>query len=322
MARLLIVHAADDFQIWHNFQLIKAFRCTCALVAVLFLTTGSVFAADSSIIAPGATLEKLGEGYAFTEGPAVDRDGNVFFSDIPNNRIVKWSAADGKFSDWLKPSGYANGTYFDRSGNLLAASEQKGELWSIAPDKKVTVLATNFGGKLFNGPNDLWIRPDGGVYFTDPLYFQPFRDYDSKKMMDGQHVYFLSPDRKTVTRVTTDLTEPNGIIGTPDGKVLYVGDLGGGKCWAYDIQTDGKLANKRLFYNSSSDGMTIDDEGNIYITGSGVEVIDKTGKQIEHIAVPRETTTNVTFGGKDRDLLFITAGGSAYGLKMRVKGAR
>ena len=149
-------------------------------------------AADSSIIAPGAQLEKLGEGYSATEGPAADRDGNVFFTDHPNDRIVKWNAADGKFSDWLKPAGRSNGTYFDKAGNLLAAAAEKGELWSIAPDKKVTVLATNFGGKLFNGPNDLWIRPDGGLYFTDPFYYEVLlvsrpRDADSrpKRVLHG-----------------------------------------------------------------------------------------------------------------------------------------
>ena len=131
----------------------KTFRLTHALIAALLLAAGSARAADSSIIAPGAKLEKLGGGYEFTEGPAVDREGNVFFTDQPNDRIVKWSAADGKFSDWLKPAGRANGTYFDKDGNLLACADEKNELWSIAPDKKVTVLATNFGGKLLNGPN-------------------------------------------------------------------------------------------------------------------------------------------------------------------------
>jgi len=114
---------------------------------------GSVFAADSSIIAPGAKLEKIGEGYSFTEGPAVDRDGNVFFTDQPNDRIVKWSAADGKFSDWLKPAGRANGTYFDKAGNLIACADEENQLWSISPDKKITRLVLNFGDKLLNGPN-------------------------------------------------------------------------------------------------------------------------------------------------------------------------
>ena len=322
MAKLLVADGADDLQCWPDFHLVKAFRRTCAFVAVLLLTTGSTFAADSSIIAPGAKLEKLGDGYVYTEGPAVDRDGNMFFTDKFNDRIVEWRAADGKFSDWLKPAGHAVGTYFDNAGNLLAAADGKGELLSIAPDKKVTVLVSDFGDKLFNGPNDLWIRPDGGVYFTDPFYYSYYRNYDSRTMMDGEHVYFMASDRKTVRRVTTDLADPNGIIGTPDGKVLYVSALGPGKTYAYDIQPDGELTNKRLFCSLGSDGMTIDADGNVYLTGGGVTVFDKTGKEIERIDVSEAWTANVTFGSKDRDLLFITASGSVYGLKMRVRGVR
>jgi len=299
----------------------KTFRRVHTFVAVLLLAAVSASAADS-IIAPGAKLEKLGEGYSFTEGPAVDRDGNVFFTDQPNDRIVKWNAADGQFSDWLKPAGRANGTYFDKDGNLLACADEKNQLWSIAPDKKVTMLVTNFGDKLLNGPNDLWIRPDGGLYFTDPLYKRNYWKRDPAMQQDGQHVYYLTPDRKTVTRVATDLRQPNGLIGTPDGKTLYVADIGARKSYAYDIQPDGPLANKRLFCELGSDGMTIDNEGNVYLTGRGVTVFDKSGKQIEQIPVPEGWAANVTFGGKDRDLLFITASKSVYGLKMRVKGAR
>ncbi len=318
MTRFLIADAADNFQVWPNLPLMKAFGCTWAILAVLLLSTGFTFATDSSVIAPGAQLKKLGGGYSFTEGPAADSDGNVFFTDDPNNRIVKWNAEDGKFSDWLKPAGRANGTYFDKAGNLITAAAEKGELWSIAPDKKVTVLVTNFGGKVFNGPNDLWVRPDGGIYFTDPDFYS---DHDSNTRVDGQDVYFVTPDHKTVTRVTTDLLKPNGIIGTPDGKVLYVADYVAGKTYAYDINPGGELANKRQFCNIGSDGMTIDSEGNVYLTMVWVTVFDKTGKRIERIEVP-ETPTNVTFGGKDNDMLFITATRSVYGLKMRVKGMR
>src|SRR5262245_61517511 len=166
----------------------------------LGLAVVSAHAADSSLVAPGAKLEKLGGGYSFTEGPAVDREGNVFFTDQPNDRIVKWSAADGKFSDWLKPAGRANGTYFDKDGNLIACADEKNELWSISPDKKVTVLVTNFDGKLLNGPNDLWIRPDGGIYFTDPLYKRNYWKRDPAMQQDGQHVYFMSVNRKEVKR--------------------------------------------------------------------------------------------------------------------------
>ena len=300
----------------------KTFRHAHALIGALLLAAHSTLAANSKLIAPGAKLEKLGEGYSFTEGPAVDRDGNVFFTDQPNDRIVKWSAADGKFSDWLKPAGRANGTYFDKAGNLIACADEKNELWSIAPDKKVTVLVTNFGDKLLNGPNDLWIRPDGGLYFTDPLYKRNYWKRDPARQQDGEHVYYMTPDRKTVSRVTTDLKQPNGIIGTPDGQTLYVADIGARKSYAYDIQTDGALANKRLFCNLGSDGMTIDAEGNVYLTGRGVTMFDKTGQQVEHIDVPEPWTANITFGGKDRDLLFITASKGVYGIKMRVKGAR
>lgn len=279
-------------------------------------------AADSRIIAPGAELQKLAGEYAFTEGPAVDRDGNIYFTDQPNDRIVKWTAADGSVEDWLKPAGRSNGTYFDQAGNLIACADEKNELWSIAPDKKVTVLLKNFGGKLMNGPNDLWIRPDGGIYFTDPLYARDYWKRDKAMQQDGQHVYFLAKGAQVPVRVATDLKQPNGIIGTPDGKTLYVADIGARKTYAYDVQTDGSLAGKRLFCELGSDGMTLDAEGNVYLTGQGVTVFDKSGKQIEQIPVPGGWTANVTFGGKDRKLLFITASKGIYGLKMNVAGAR
>ncbi len=279
-------------------------------------------AADSKIIAPGATLEKLAGGFEFTEGPAADKDGNVFFTDQPNDRIVKWSAADGTVSDWMKPCGRSNGTFFDKDGNLIACADEKNELWSIAPDKKVTVLVKDFGGKPLNGPNDLWIRPDGVIYFTDPLYKRPYWKRDPAVQQEGQHVYFLPADHKNPKPVATDLKQPNGIIGTPDGKTLYIADIGAGKTYAYDIRPDGSLTNKRLFCDLGSDGMTLDNEGNVYLTGRGVTIFDKTGKQIEHIDVPEPWTANITFGGKDRHLLFITASKSVYGLKMRVAGAR
>jgi gluconolactonase len=321
MTKLPVADAAD-FQFWPRFNLLRAVCGFCTTIAVLPFTAGSIFAADSPVIAPGAKLEILGEGYPYADGPAADRDGNVFFCEQLKNRIVKWNASDGKLSDWLTPAGLADGTYFDRDGNLLAAAVEKGELWSIAPDKTVTVLATNFGGKQFNGPNDLWVSPEGGVYFTDPYYRESGMIRDPNARIAGQHVYFLAPDHKTVEQVTTDLLVPNGVIGTPDGKMLYVGDMGGLTTWAYDIRANGELANKRLFYDRGSEGMTIDVEGNVYLTKNGVTVVDKTGKKIEQIDVPTGSTSNVTFGGKDHDLLFITAENYVYGLKMRVKGGR
>ena len=277
---------------------------------------------DANLFADGAEVKVLSEGYLFTEGPAVDRDGNVFFTDQPNDRIVKFNAADGSFSDWLKPAGRSNGTYFDKAGNLLTCADEKNELWSIAPDKKVTVLISDFGGKLLNGPNDLWIRPDGNLYFTDPLYARDYWKRDKAMQQLGHYVYYFDIATKKVTPVATDLTKPNGIIGTPDGKTLYVADINAGKTYSYSVNADGSLSNKTLFCELGSDGMTIDTEGNIYLTGKGVTVFDKTGKKLTNIPIPEPWTGNVTFGGKDRDLLFITASKRVFGVKMRVRGVK
>jgi gluconolactonase len=292
---------------------------TLALLAIASIC--SLAAADKSLIADGAKVEVLGDGYEFTEGPAVASNGDIYFTDQPNDRIVKWSATDEKLTDWLKPAGRSNGTFFDKKGNLIACADEKNELWSISPDKKVTVLLSDFSGKLLNGPNDLWIRPDGNLYFTDPLYPRPYWKRDKATQQPGQYVYFFDMKSRKATPVATDLTQPNGIIGTPDGKTVYVADIGGKKTYAYDVTKGGPLENKRLFCELGSDGMTIDAEGNVYLTGRGVTIFDKNGKQIENIPIPEPWTANVTFGGKDRHLLFITASKKVYGVKMRVKGA-
>ncbi len=130
----------------------------------------------------------------------------------------------------------------------------------------------------------------------------------------------MTPDHKKLLRVVADLVQPNGIIGTPDGKTLYVADIGGGKTYAYDIQGDGTLAGKRLFCKMGSDGMTIDDRGNVYLTGKGVTVFDREGRKIEHIDIHEAWTGNICFSGKDRQTLFITASKHIYGLKMLVHG--
>jgi gluconolactonase len=273
---------------------------------------------DKGIIAAGAKLEKLAGGFVFTEGPAADAQGNVFFTDQPNNRILRWGV-DGKLSTYLEPCGRSNGLCFDARGNLWACADEKNELWRIDPEKKVTVVVKDYQGKLLNGPNDLWIRPDQGLYFTDPFYKRPYwKRGPAQQAVQG--VYYLAPDRKQLLRVLDDLKQPNGIIGTPDGKTLYVADIGANRTYAYDTQADGTLTNKRLFCKLGSDGMTIDSAGNVYLTGKGVTVFDRGGKQIEHIAVPEPWTGNVCFGGRGRQTLFITASRGLYGLRMRVTG--
>ncbi len=226
---------------------------------------------------------------------------------------------DGKLSVFLSPCGRSNGLCFDAAGDLWACADEHNQLWRITPQGKATVVVKDSGGKLLNGPNDVWIRPDGGLYLTDPLYK---RDYWTRGPMEqpGQYVFFLTPDHKTLRPVATDMTQPNGIIGTPDGRTLYVADIGAGKTYAYDVQKDGALSGKRLFCPMGSDGMTIDSEGNVYLTGHGVTVFDKAGAQIAHIPIAEDWTGNVCFGGADRRTLFITASKGLYAMRMRTHG--
>jgi gluconolactonase len=278
----------------------------------------SAYAEGGNIIAPGEKLRKLADGFLFTEGPACDRVGNVFFTDQPNDRIMKWGI-DDRLTTFLQPCGRANGLCFDTAGNLWACADEKNELWRIDSGGKATVVLTNYNGKLLNGPNDIWIRPDGGLYFTDPFYK---RDYWKRgpKEQDVEGVYYLSPDAKKYIRVVDDMKQPNGIIGTPDGKTLYVSDIAGHKTYRYHIEADGTLKDKTLFCEMGSDGMTIDGERNVYLTGHGVFVFDSTGKKIEEIKVDEAWVGNVCFGGQERRTLVITASKGLYAVKMRVNG--
>ncbi|MDD4871603.1 MAG: SMP-30/gluconolactonase/LRE family protein [Kiritimatiellae bacterium] len=289
------------------------------VIGFILIFSSRLFGADG-IIAPGAKLEKLSGEFKFTEGPTCDASGNVFFTDQPNDRIMKWSV-NGTLSTFKQPSGRSNGMFFDVKGNLISCADEKNEMWSIDPEGKVTVLIKDYNGKLLNGPNDVWLRPDGGMYFTDPYYQRSWWKHTSMPQ-DGQHVYFLSSDGRKLIRVIEDLNQPNGIIGTSDGKILYVSDLGAKKTYSFEIQSDGTLANKKLLCEQGSDGMTVDSENNIYLTGKGVMVFDRTGRKIEQIDVPEPWSANICFGGKDRQTLFITASKGLYSIRTRVKGMR
>jgi SMP-30/Gluconolactonase/LRE-like region len=150
-------------------------------------------------------------------------------------------------------------------------------------------VVKDYQGKLLNGPNDVWVRPDGGLYFTDPFYKRSYWKRGPKEQaVEG--VYYLSPDRQKLVRVVEDLKQPNGIIGTPDGKVLYVADIGASRTYAYAIRPDGTLANKRLFCKLGSDGMTLDDQGNVYLTGKGIAYLyPETEQRTESPVLPRFT---------------------------------
>ncbi len=270
-----------------------------------------LLAAD--VVAPGAVVEKLAGGFQFTEGPACDAEGNVYFSDIPNNRIHRWSV-DGQLTTFRENSGGANGLYFDTKGNLVACEGKNRRLTSIAPDGTVSVLAERYQGKRLNSPNDLWIDPKGGIFFSDPRYGQ-----DLEIEQNGFYVFYLPPGGKDLVRVIDDLQKPNGVVGSADGKLLYVADAGGGKTYVYKIRSGWELADRKVIAEVGSDGMTLDERGNLYLARDVVHVYSPDGKALTKIDVP-EAPANMCFGGKDRKTLFITARRGLYSLKMSVRG--
>lgn len=286
---------------------------------LIFIRFGSGVVAED-IIAPGAELQKVATGFQFTEGPASDSKGHVYFTDQPNDRILMWTT-DNELVTFMHPSGRANGLCFDSAGNLWACADAQNELWKIDMQKNVTVVVDEFNGKLLNGPNDVWLTPQDGIYFSDPYYKRSYWTRDQDKLA-VQGVYYLPPDHKTMRRVIDDLEQPNGIIGTPDGKTLYVTDIRAGKTYSYSILENGDLTDKTLFCEMGSDGMTLDEQGNLYLTNrSGVTIFNKAGEQIEQIPTGAGWTANVCFGGADKKTLFVTAMDGLYAIRMNVRGA-
>jgi gluconolactonase len=272
---------------------------------------------------------------------------------------MRWSAEDKKLSVFMHPAGYTNGMSFDATGNLIACADERNELWSISISKTETIpypqplnpavgekpstgnitlpahtvlMDGHYNGKLLGGPNDLWIRPDGGIYFTDPYYARQWWAPGRKQEQELKTVYFVSPDHKKIVRVLADFNSvkgvpgtPNGIVGTPDGKILYVANIDGNEIWSFDVHADGSLTDKKLICPFGSDGMTLDEQGNLYLTAfaqaPGVTVVSvKTGQQIGFIPVP-EQPANLCFADKDHRTLYIAARTGFYSIRTNVKGA-
>ena len=244
-------------------------RPLCLLIAVAVAWPSGAEAAD--LVAPGANPIKLAGGFKFTEGPAVAANGDVYFTDIPNNRIHKWAVSEKKLSIFAEESNGANGLYFADDGSLYACQGNAKRVVAYTPDGSDTSsLAKRYDGKKFNKPNDLWIDAKGGVYFSDP-------NYGNKELsQDGMHVYYIQPGGEEVVRVADGFKTPNGLIGTPDGLTLYIADIGDGKIYRYVIQEDGSLKDKKLFCESGSDGMTLDQHGNVYLTLSLIHISEPT----------------------------------------------
>ncbi len=250
-------------------------------------------------------LTRVTGTYQFTEGPAVDTQGNVYFSDINAGKIYRWSAASGQVCVYRQGLNAPNGLAFDHQGNLVVCEGGNGQLIAIDALGQITVVAATYNQKRFNEPNDLWIDAQGGIFFTDPVY-------QGSLSQAGECVYYISPDRSQVTRVISDLVRPNGITGSADGQTLYVADHGAGKTYAYALGAGGALSNKRLVVDSGSDGLKVDASGNLYLTTPNqVGVYSPAGRAVREIPTT-ENPTNLAFAGADHRTLFIAARTQVY----------
>jgi gluconolactonase len=300
----------------------------CFAVVLSLAHPGSAPAADNPVVPDAARLEKLWGKGEFTEGPAYGPGGCVYFSDI-GNRIMKFDPATGRTTVYREPSGRANGLDFDPQGRLVAAEGAntggRRRVTITEKDGRVRVLADRWHGKRFNSPNDVTVDTRGRVYFTDPRYVG-----DEPRELDKESVYRVDPDG-TLARIITDVQKPNGIILSPDMKTLYLADSnpkGNQHLLAFTLRTDGTVGPKRLLHDFGRDrgidGMCVDAKGNIYGAAGdgkkgGVYVFSPAGIRLAFIPVP-ETPTNCVFGGKDRKMLYVTAGKSLYLVRLKVPG--
>jgi gluconolactonase len=273
-------------------------------------------------IGPSGEIVKRHTNFKFTEGPAADRDGNVYFSDIPNQRILKTNSK-GELSVVVEKSNHANGLMLNAKGEIVAC-EMDGQIVAYSADgKSRRVLAGKYNDKRFNAPNDLVIDKQGGVYFTDPTFGAPMPLPQGKTA-----VYYVDADGK-VTRLIDDLPNPNGVILSPDEKTLYVIPSGQAEMMAYPVEGPGKIGKGQVFCTlkqrreggkSGGDGLTVDTKGNLYVTSElGLQVFDAKGKALGIITLP-EQPANVTFGGKDLKSLYVTARTSLYVVPMEATG--
>ena len=287
-----------------------------------------------------ATVEQLVSGLRWAEGPQWFGDGRyLLFSDIPNDRILRWDECTGSTGVFRAPSNNANGLARDASGRLLACEHMTRRVTRTEYDGAITVLADRFDGKRLNSPNDIVCARDGSIWFTDPLF--GIAGWWEGAPADSETpwaVYRIEPARGALQRVIDDLAAPNGLAFSPDEKILYVVEsraMPHRRIWQYDVGVGGVLSNKRLFVDAQGpgayDGIAVDARGNVWCGfGSssgqqsaeldGVRVYDAAGQAIGHIHLP-ERCANLCFGGRHRNRLFMAASHSLYALHVNVQGA-
>ncbi len=275
-------------------------------------------------IGPTDPVTVVGEGFRFTEGPAADADGRLYFTDVFAGRVHR-VADDGTVETLLDDSQGINGLMFDAAGTLFGCQGRAGRIVKVDVDtKKITPFASEYQGKRFNAPNDLVVDSVGGVYFTDPQFGQASQDKAA--------FYYAAADG-TVTRLGDDLNFPNGILLSPDETKLYVLPYRSADVMVYDIKSPGVIGQGRVFCKMASvekfpqrggDGMTIDSKGNLYLTvpaASSIQVVDPAGETLGVIPVPK-TPTNCAFSGKDLKTLVVTTPSTVYAMPMAVAGHR
>jgi len=269
-------------------------------------------------VSENAEIIKVAGDFDFTEGPTADSVGNVYFTDQPNNRIYKY-CTDGKLSVFTDSSGRSNGLYIDHNQNLWACADGQNQLWKFSLDGSKEIILNPSGDVVFNGPNDVWVHQNGNLYFTDPIYQRPYWE-DVHDTVGHQSVYLLKNGKPIMLDST--LVQANGVVGNSEENLLFVADIGADKTYRYTISEKGELKNKTLFVSQGSDGMTLDSEGNLYLTGNGVDIYDRKGNFLQHLDIPEDWTANICFGGENFDQLFITASKSLYRVKTHVKTVR
>ncbi len=267
-----------------------------------------------SLIAPGADFVKLATGYQFTEGPAPDRAGGLYFTDVFDSKIYHWSPGDGAVL-YRADTNRTNGLIFDAAWQLIGCEWYGQRLVRDDTAGNVTVLADHYDGLRLNGPNDVWIAPNGRIYFSDPQYDNP-----AGFEQDASYVYFVPPEGGEPVRASEAMTLPNGLVGTADGQTLYVTDSAA-DTYRYTIAADGTLTNREPFLQGGGDGMELDEAGHVYIAaGRDIWIFDPDGSLVEQIRPP-EPPSNLAFGGTQGRTMFITAQTSLYALEMTVRGA-
>jgi gluconolactonase len=262
-------------------------------------------------------VEKISAGHTFTEGPVWSRDGYLLFSDVPSNLIQKFTPGEGT-TPFRKESNGANGNTFDSRGRLYTCESRTRRVIRTDRKGKVEVLAERWEGKRLNAPNDIVVRRDGHIYFTDPA----FGNQADGRELDFYGIYRITP-RGELHLFAKPKGRPNGIALSPNGRTLYVANSDERNIRAYDLDRSGVPSNERVVIsgtNGPPDGIRTDEKGNIYVTCKGVAVYTPEGKQLAFIELS-ETPANVAFGDADLQGLYITARTSVYHIRLNVKGA-